>query len=137
MAEMPAGPSAPTAERGGAARIVWAGVVALFVVFAVWGPVKIVGQRDGGDSDSAAASSGSKVTMAQLKFDPGTLTVARGTEVVFDNEDVAPHTVTARSGSVDSGVLAPGKSFALVVDGPFDYFCEIHPSMTAKIALRG
>jgi plastocyanin len=120
---------------------VWTAVVALFVVFAAWGPVKIIGQQDGGGSSEAAAdgSGGTRgtVTMAQLKYDPATLTVARGTEVVFENKDVAPHTVTARSGPVDSGVLAPGKSFALVVDGPFDYFCEIHPSMTAKIALSG
>jgi plastocyanin len=75
--------------------------------------------------------------MAQIRYDPETLIVARGVEVVFKNEDVAPHTVTARSGTIDSGVLAPGKSFALVVDGPFDYFCEIHPSMTARLALSG
>ena len=131
-------PTAPAPARVGASRVVWTALVALFVVFAVWGPVKMVGQQDGGGSDgSPGDSSGTTVTMAQLRYDPETLTVGRGVEVVFANEDVAPHTVTARSGSVDSGVLAPGKSFALVVDGPFDYFCEIHPSMTAKIALSG
>ena len=42
-------------------------------------------------------------------FAQGTLTVARGATVVFDNDDTAPHTVTARSGGVDSGVLDPGR----------------------------
>ena len=61
--------------------------------------------------------------------------MARGTAVVFDNDDIAPHTVTARSGGVDSGVLDPGKQFSVTVTDGFDYFCSIHPSMTAKIAV--
>ena len=75
--------------------------------------------------------------LAGLAFAPATLTVARGSTVVFDNDDTAPHTVTARSGGVDSGVLDPGKQFSLTVTDGFDYFCSIHPSMTAKIAVTG
>jgi plastocyanin len=77
------------------------------------------------------------VKMAGLAFAPGTLTVAKGSTVVFDNDDTAPHTVTARSGGVDSGVLDPGKQFSVTVTDGFDYFCSIHPSMTAKIAVTG
>jgi plastocyanin len=77
------------------------------------------------------------VLMAGLVFAPGTLTVARGTAVAFNNDDTAPHTVTARSGGVDSGVLDPGKEFSVTVTEGFDYFCSIHPSMTAKIAVTG
>jgi plastocyanin len=83
----------------------------------------------------AAGGGGGTVRMAGLSFAPGTLTVARGATVVFDNDDTAPHTVTARSGGVDSGVLDPGKQFSLAVTDGFDYFCSIHPSMTAKIAV--
>jgi plastocyanin len=75
--------------------------------------------------------------MAGLAFAPTTLTVARGSTVVFDNADTAPHTVTARSGGVDSGVLDPGRQFSLTVTDGFDYFCQIHPSMTAKIVVTG
>ena len=84
---------------------------------------------------AAAAGGGGTVRMAGLAFAPGTLTVARGTTVVFDNDDTAPHTVTARSGGVDSGVLDPGKQFSLAVTDGFDYFCSIHPSMTGKLAV--
>ena len=83
---------------------------------------------------AAAGRGGGTVKMAGLSFAPGTLTVA-STTVVFDNDDTAPHTVTARSGGVDSGVLDPGKQFSLAVTDGFDYFCSIHPSMTAKIAV--
>jgi plastocyanin len=77
------------------------------------------------------------LVMVGLAFAPGTLTVARGATVVFDNDDTAPHTVTARSGGVDSGVLDPGRQFSLTVTDGFDYVCSIHPGMTAKIAVTG
>jgi plastocyanin len=86
---------------------------------------------------AAGGGGGGTVRMAGLAFAPGTLTVARGATVVFDNEDTAPHTVTARSGGVDSGVIDPGRQFSLTVSDGFDYFCSIHPSMTAKIAVTG
>jgi plastocyanin len=75
--------------------------------------------------------------MAGLAFAPGTTTVARGATVVFDNDDTAPHTVTARSGGADSGVLEPGRQLSLTATEGFDYFCTIHPSMTAKIVVTG
>jgi plastocyanin len=121
-------------------------VVLLFVAFAVAGPVVIVWERLGADSgagaaaaqeDGAAGGGGNLVGMAGLKFQPAELTVAKGTTVVFDNDDTAPHTVTARSGGTDSGVIDPGKSFSLVAAESFDYFCSIHPSMTAKLVVTG
>ena len=115
---------------------VWFLVVVAMVGLAVAGPVIIVRDQVGDDTPAApSAAGGSTVKMAGLAFAPATLTVARGTTVVFDNDDTAPHTVTARSGGVDSGVLDPGKQFSLAVTDGFDYFCSIHPSMTAKIAV--
>lgn len=112
------------------------------VVLAVAGPVIMVRDQLADDAPAApaapaAAAAGSRVKMAGLAFAPGTLTVARGSTVVFDNDDTAPHTVTARSGGVDSGVLDPGRQFSTTVTDGFDYFCSIHPSMTAKIAVTG
>jgi plastocyanin len=121
-------------------------VVLLFLVFAAAGPVVIVWERLGADAGAGAAAAqegagagggGNTVGMAGLKFQPGTLTVAKGTTVVFDNDDTAPHTVTARSGGTDSGVIDPGRSFSLVASESFDYFCSIHPSMTAKLVVTG
>jgi plastocyanin len=125
---------------------VWLLVVVVMVGLAVAGPLIMVRDQLADDPPAAptaaegaqpvaAAAGGGTVKMAGLSFAPGTLTVARGTTVVFDNDDTAPHTVTARSGGVDSGVLDPGKQFSLAVTDGFDYFCSIHPSMTAKIAV--
>jgi plastocyanin len=131
---------------------VWLLVVVLMVGLAVAGPVIIVRDQLAGDAPAAPAAAegaqpaeaagggggaGGTVKMAGLAFAPGTLTVARGSTVVFDNDDTAPHTVTARSGGIDSGVLDPGRQFSVAVADGFDYFCSIHPSMTAKIAVTG
>jgi plastocyanin len=123
---------------------VWLLVVVLMAGLAVAGPVIMVRDQLADDAPPAEAaapagggSAGGTVTMAGLTFTPATLTVARGSTVVFDNDDTAPHTVTARSGGVDSGVLDPGRQFSTTVTDGFDYFCSIHPSMTAKIAVTG
>jgi plastocyanin len=129
---------------------VWLLVVVLMAGLALAGPVIVVRDRlaarlaapsaaEGAQPAAAAGGGGGggTVRMAGLALAPGTLTVARGATVVFDNEDTAPHTVTARSGGVDSGVIDPGRRFSLTVTGGFDYFCSIHPSMTAKIAVTG
>ena len=132
---------------------VWLLVVVVMVGLALAGPVIMVrdqladapaaaataaqGAQPAEGAAAEAAATGGTVKMAGLTFAPEALTVARGATVVFDNDDTAPHTVTARSGGVDSGVLDPGKQFSLVVTDGFDYFCSIHPSMTAKIAVTG
>ena len=133
---------------------VWLLVVVVMVGLAVAGPLIMVrdqladdppaaptaaegAQPAEGAAAEAAAVGGGTVKMAGLAFAPEALTVARGATVVFDNDDTAPHTVTARSSGVDSGVLDPGKQFSLTVTDGFDYFCSIHPSMTAKIAVTG
>jgi plastocyanin len=129
---------------------VWLLVVIAMLGLAVAGPVIIVRDRLAAGApaaptaaqgaqpvEAAAGGAGGTVRMAGLAFAPATLTVARGSTVVFDNDDTAPHTVTARSGGVDSGVLDPGRQFSVTVTDGFDYFCSIHPSMTAKIAVTG
>jgi plastocyanin len=128
---------------------VWLLVVVAMAGLAVAGPVIMVrdqlADRAGAPTvaegaqpaEGTGATAGGTVRMAGLAFAPGTLTVAKGSTVVFDNDDTAPHTVTARSGGVDSGVLDPGKQFSVTVTDGFDYFCSIHPSMTAKIAVTG
>jgi plastocyanin len=133
---------------------IWLLVVVVMVGLALAGPVIMVRDQladasaaaptaaegaqpaEGAAAEDAAARGGT-VKMAGLAFAPEALSVARGATVVFDNDDTAPHTVTARSGGVDSGVLDPGRQFSLVVTDGFDYFCSIHPSMTAKIAVTG
>jgi plastocyanin len=124
-----------------ARRVLSVVIVAALVILGLAGPVKMAREQlasddaqaaaDGGDGEAAAG--GTSVRMAGLKFSPATLSVPKGTEVQFINDDTAPHTVTADEGGTDSGTLGPGTSFPLVVQESFAYHCAIHPSMTAEI----
>ena len=118
-------------------RLVWSVILLAFAAMAVTGPYKMLREGAPDPAQEAASEEASTVAMAGLAFAPREMTVDRGTEVLFDNDDVAPHTVTADDGSVDSGTLNPGKAFRLSVDTPLEYHCEIHPSMTGRILVSG
>ena len=77
------------------------------------------------------------VNIQNFMFNPGTITVHVGQQVVWVNNDSAPHTSTSGSCSGgtctpapgwDSGTLNPGQSFAFTFTtaGTFTYFCRIH-----------
>jgi plastocyanin len=119
----------------GVSRVAWTILSPLCVVLAIAAVVTIA--RENRADPAAEAAQGDTVTMEDIAFSPGQLTVARGTQIVFDNKDVAPHTVTADDGSVDSEILDPGKTFSVVASEGFSYHCEIHPSMKAEIRLEG
>jgi plastocyanin len=115
-------------------RVIWTGIVAIFAAIAILAVTVIVRENTGG---AEPAADGTTVVMARIAYNPATLTVPRGVTVVFDNQDVAPHTVTADEGPIDSGLLDPGKAFEAVAEEPFTYHCEVHPSMKAEILLAG
>jgi plastocyanin len=107
----------------------------LVAVLAVLAVVTMV--RENIETEDAEAATADTVEMSDIKFKPATITVAQGTELVFDNKDAAPHTVTADDGSIDSGIIDPGKAFRLKVSEPFEYHCEVHPAMKAAVELEG
>jgi plastocyanin len=92
----------------------------------------------------------------QLKFDPATLTVPRGTTVTWRNASQVVHTVTddpnkaankadaeVPSGAQtwDSGDVNPGQTFTHTFDTPgtYKYFCQPHETagMVATIIVNG
>jgi plastocyanin len=126
-----------------ASRVAWTMLVPFCLALAIIAIVVIVRENtSSGASDAAAdvvasADALPTVVMEKLAFSPPTLTVRRGAEVLFDNKDVAPHTITADEGDQDSGIIDPGSAYRLTVNEPFAYHCNIHPSMTAKLELEG
>ena len=124
-------PEAAVEKRASLGGIV---AVVLFAGIAVAAVVTILYRQNQGTSPPAKANT---VVMAQIAFNPKTLTAAKGSEVVFENKDVAPHNVTADDPKISSGTIAPGKTFRLVVQQPFEYRCTIHPGMDAKVVLAG
>lgn len=82
-----------------------------------------------------AAGSGSAVSIRGFAFDPSTIQVAAGTEVVWTNRDPTEHTVTADDGSFDSGPVAANGTFSVKLDrsGSVTYTCVIHPTMKGSV----
>ena len=79
------------------------------------------------------------VAIADFEFAPQIARVPVGTTVKWTNRGVAPHTVTAKDGSFDSGFLNTGESFArqFTVPAVVEYLCAIHPAMVGTIIVGG
>jgi len=77
------------------------------------------------------------VTIDGARFSPAELTVGAGDTIVWVNKDILAHTVTAKDGRFDSKVIAPGKSWRLVVKrkGAVPYVCAFHP-MTGTLTVK-
>jgi plastocyanin len=77
------------------------------------------------------------VVIDAMAFKPATLTIKTGDRVVFQNQDLVPHTATA-PGRFDSGVIQTGASWSvdLKTAGRYDYVCLLHPSMKAVLVVR-
>ena len=79
-----------------------------------------------------------RVSISALRFVPGSIVIAPGTTVVWRNDDPIDHTVTATGGGFDSGLIAPGKTWARTFRsaGTFDYACQPHPVMRGRVTVR-
>jgi plastocyanin len=85
-----------------------------------------------------AAGTTHAVRIEGMKFIPERLEVAAGDTVVWTNKDFLPHSVTAREERVESGDLAPNKSWRFVAHkkGEMPYICRLHPVMKGVLVVR-
>ncbi len=73
------------------------------------------------------------VQIDDFAFSPPSLTVKAGTTVTWRNKDDIPHTVASSKRLFKSGALdtADSYSFTFNEPGSYQYFCSLHPHMTA------
>jgi plastocyanin len=95
----------------------------------------------GSDTSGTALVVGGRdetVAIRGFAFTPGNLQVPAGASVTWANSDSAPHNATARDGSWHTQTLSEGERAILTFDHPgeYDYYCTIHPSMTAHLSVR-
>lgn len=76
-----------------------------------------------------------RVVIQDLAFNPSSITVPAGMEVVWENQDGVTHTVTSDDGLFDSGDLGGGETFSYTFDeaGTYEYGCTIHTSMEGEV----
>lgn len=89
-------------------------------------------------SSSDPAQSAREIVIREMKYQPAELTVHSGETVVWKNEDIFPHTVSATDQSFDSGTIQPGASWTYVAksSGAHAYTCKPHPNMKAKLVVE-
>ena len=78
------------------------------------------------------------VTMEGMRFNPDTLTVARGDTIVWVNKDVVAHTATSDAAGFDSKIIQPEKSwrYTAAKRGRFPYVCTYHPTMVGVVQVQ-
>ncbi len=92
-----------------------------------------------GLQSAAAKPKEHTINIKDFKFLPATLTVNVGDTIVWKNDDIAPHTATAKGKKpFDSGNIEPGASWSYVAKkkGTYSYYCAYHLSMKGKLVVR-
>lgn len=88
-----------------------------------------------GSTVSIVAGASTKTSNA---YNPNPISVARGTTVMWMNDDSVTHTATSDGGAWNSGAIAPGASFRFTFQsaGTFTYHCQIHPGMVGTVSVQ-
>ena len=79
-----------------------------------------------------------EVIISNLSFQPASITVGKGSVIVWRNQDTVAHTVTAEDGSFNSGTIVEGDTFEQRFDKVkiYTYSCSIHPEMKGTIIVK-
>jgi plastocyanin len=97
-------------------------------------PAAPTAEDDGGGSGGTGP--GTQVSMKDIKFNPGTVTIKAGGKVTWTNDDSVGHDVTAdgfESGS--PGGIDGGSTFSHTFKKPgtYAYVCSVHPGMKGTV----
>ena len=80
----------------------------------------------------------SSVTIDNFTFAPQQVTVKAGTTITWTNHDDIPHAIASSAKLFKSKALDTGDkfSFTFTTPGTYEYFCSLHPHMTARIVVE-
>ncbi len=91
-----------------------------------------------GEAPCAPSSEAGTVTgtMANIAFNPTSISASVGDTITWTNNDSAQHSATVKSDpTCTTETLANGASGGIVFNtaGSYEFFCKIHPNMTGTI----
>lgn len=114
---------------------VGARLIAVLVVMIVVGAAVARSQQQEGSQQQAAAT---KITIDNFSFTPADVTVPIGTTITWVNHDDVPHTVVSNDKKFKSKALDTDDtfSFTFTQGGTYEYYCSVHPKMTAKVTVK-
>jgi plastocyanin len=76
--------------------------------------------------------------MANIAFNPASISASVGDVITWTNNDSAPHTATVRSDpTCTTDSLESGATGSIVFNtaGSYEFFCKIHPTMAGTIEI--
>ena len=122
------------------ASIIFVGALTFSILLSVHGQTPTMQHMNHEHETAAKEAAGNQVVIDNFSFTPATLTVAAGTQVTWTNRDDIPHTVvsTDKDKKIKSKALDTNDTFSFTFTDPgtYDYFCSLHPKMTAKIIVE-
>nr|WP_317987228.1 MULTISPECIES: plastocyanin/azurin family copper-binding protein [unclassified Rhizobium] len=79
-----------------------------------------------------------KIIISGMDYIPANARINVGDKVIWDNEDIVSHTVTAENGAWDLGDIQPGMAKALIFKAPgeISYLCTYHPGMVGTLTVQ-
>lgn len=99
---------------------------------------KNVGMDEKGDTkDNFELNEVRNVTIQNFAFNQKSITVKKGTKVVWTNKDGMGHTVAQDNGSPISPVISTNGTYSYTFNsvGTFPYHCSTHPNMTGTVVV--
>jgi plastocyanin len=98
----------------------------------------IVSTHPGLAAKAADGPASAQIKIDNFTFGPTNLTVSSGTTVTWINNDDVPHTVVSDDKVFRSKALDTDDKFSYTFTKPgtYNYFCSVHPKMTAKIVVK-
>ena len=91
---------------------------------------------DGAGADTSAGGKQNKIEIKDFMFYPPAITVKSGEKIIWVNRDEEPHTVVSVGKKFQkSPALDTDQEYSIVAGAPgtYEYFCSVHPKMTATI----
>lgn len=88
---------------------------------------------------AAHAGGGMEVKIDNFTFSPPSVTVSKGTEVTWVNQDDIPHLIVVPGLKVRSHALDTDQQFSYRFDkaGSYPYICGLHPNMKGRVVVSG
>jgi plastocyanin len=97
---------------------------------------------EGGDESAGPTSVddlGVTIDIHGFAYHPSNVSVPRGAQVTWLNDDNADHTATEKDHAAwDTQIIHGGEPFTIQFDTPgtFQYYCTIHPYMVGTLTVR-
>lgn len=103
------------------------------------------GEGEDTGSGGEGGGGGAAVSMQNIQFQPGDISVSAGDTITFTNDEAVPHDVKKTAGpgkdfeSGPEGGMQEGDTYELTLNQPgkYEYVCRVHaPGMAGTIAVK-